>query len=109
MALNDYLQYGAMGLLSLLIVIVGGWVTWYSKEQQKFIRELVNQAITSQRNQTEEWRRMLQSNIDAQVSVAAALADIARTIADTAGDAEEQRQRLRENHERIVRACDKAG
>ena len=52
---DTWIQYGALGVLSVVLVGIGYWLRWYTKETQAFIRDLVDKI-------TEEISRQLQTN-----------------------------------------------
>lgn len=71
------LQYGAMGLLALILVPIGIWFKKYTEhqiaamtQQQQFIQKIAAGAIASQEEHTRAWRTMTQQTNDAQVQFA---------------------------------------
>lgn len=75
-----YLQYGALGILAAVLVGVGYWLTWYAKEQQKFIRDLVDKRDVDAKEERADWKELIRSSTEAQVSTVAALSQIAQKL-----------------------------
>lgn len=80
---SNFLQYGAFGLLSLVLIAVGVWFRDYSKkqqqmacEQQDFVRELAKQALASQDEHMEQWREMTCATLKAQAGFTQSLQEI---------------------------------
>lgn len=80
---SNFLQYGAFGLLSLVLIAVGVWFRDYSKkqqeiacEQQAFVRELAKRALASQDEHLEQWREMTRATLEAQGDFTRSLQEI---------------------------------
>lgn len=92
-----FLQYGAFGLLALVLVAVGVWFKGYSEkqqqiasEQQAFVRKLAERALTSQDEHMEQWREITRATLKAQADFARSLQQINESLG-----------RLSQEHSRI--------
>ena len=82
-----FLQYGALGLLALVLVAIGVWFRDYSKkqqeitcEQQKFIRDLAKRALETQDEHLNQWREMTQRAVTSQEGLTRMLVEITKTL-----------------------------
>ena len=80
---SSFLQYGAFGLLTLVLIAVGVWFRDYSKkqqqiasEQQAFVRRLAERALASQDEHLEQWREMTRATLGAQADFTRSLQEI---------------------------------
>lgn len=78
-----FLQYGAFGLLALVLVAIGIWFRDYSKKQQQiaceqanFTRELAKRALASQDEHMTQWREMTRAMLKSQENFAQSLQKI---------------------------------
>jgi len=83
----NFLQYGAFGLLALVLVAVGVWFRDYSKkqqsiacEQQAFTRKLAERALASQDEHMEQWREMTHATLKAQADFTRSLQQINESL-----------------------------
>ena len=72
----SYLEYGITGVLALVLIGVGVWLTWYAKEQQSFIRELVKDI----HSHTDDWRSLVEKNIQSNTAVTAVMNELAKNL-----------------------------
>jgi len=68
----DWLQYGALGLLAILMVVVG----WYIRDRDRFMQELVSRADAKDETRIKAWQDMTQRAVDAMMRSAKALEDV---------------------------------
>ena len=80
---SSFLQYGAFGLLALVLVAVGVWFRDYSKKQQQiaseqcaFVRKLAERALASQDEHMEQWREMTRAMLKSHASFTQSLQEI---------------------------------
>ena len=78
-----FLQYGAFGLLVLVLGAIGIWFRDYSKkqqqiasEQQAFVRKLAERAMASQDEHLQQWREMTRATLQAQADFTRSLQEI---------------------------------
>lgn len=76
----EYLQYGAMFILTLVLLGVGGWVTWYSRTQQKFIEELIEGKDKDNKEQLDEWKQIVKSNVAIQVELSKTISELSKSM-----------------------------
>jgi hypothetical protein len=85
------LEYGALGVLLLVLGGVGYWLRWYTKEQQAVVCDLIKeqQVVTRDlmdrfdaiiREQWADWKKLVRTSIEAQASATAALSQIAHKL-----------------------------
>ncbi len=72
------LQYGALGLLALVLVAIGAWVKKYTEQQlqvsaaqQKFIQDIATKAMATQDAHTAAWKMMTTQTLEAQTQFTA--------------------------------------
>lgn len=106
---QPYLQYGALGILSFVLLGVGYWLTWYAKEQQAVIRGMMDRFEDRMRlqdefirAQMEDWKEMVKSCADAQVSMAAAFSQVAREVESNSARHKEGVMVLQQEHAQIM-------
>jgi len=94
---SNFLQYGAFGLLALVLIAVGVWFKGYSEKQQKmaceqqaFVRELAKQAMASHDEHLKQWREMTRATLEAQADFTRSLQQINESLG-----------RLSQEHSRI--------
>lgn len=85
--ISNYLQYGALGILVF-------WVTWYAKEQQKFIRDLMGRLD----GERDDWKEFVRSSTEALVSTMSALSQIAQKMAVL----QQGHDSLQQGHDKIL-------
>jgi len=73
---DTWIQYGALGVLSVVLVGIGYWLRWYTKETQAFIRDLVDK-ITEERS---DWKGLVHSSVEAHANTASALSQVVREL-----------------------------
>jgi len=80
---SSFLQYGAFGLLTLVLIAVGVWFRDYSKkqqeiacEQQDFVRRLAERALASQDEHLEQWREMTRAMLKTHAEFTQSLREI---------------------------------
>lgn len=80
---SNFLQYGAFGLLALVLVGIGVWFRDYSKkqqqiasEQQAFVRKLAERALASQDEHMEQWREMTRAMLRTHAEFTQSLREI---------------------------------
>lgn len=86
-----YLQYGALGILVF-------WVTWYAKEQQKFIHNLMNKLDANAKEERADWKEFVRSSTEALVSTMSALSQIAQKMAVL----QQGHDSLQQGHDKIL-------
>jgi hypothetical protein len=82
-----FLQYGAFGLLALVLVAVGVWFRGYSEkqqqiagEQQAFVRKLAERALASQDEHMEQWREMTRAMLTSHANFTQSLQEINKAL-----------------------------
>ncbi len=83
----NFLQYGAFGLLALVLIAVGIWFKGYSEkqqqiasEQQAFVRRLAERALTSQDEHMEQWREMTRAMLKSHADFTRSLQEINKAL-----------------------------
>lgn len=59
---SDWLQYGALGLLAILIVIVGRYI----KDRDRFMQDMISRAEAKDEARIRAWQEMLRLAIETQ-------------------------------------------
>ena len=82
-----FLQYGAFGLLVLVLGAIGVWFRDYSKkqqeiasEQQAFVRALANRALASQDEHMSQWREMTRAMLVSQEKFMQSIQEINKAL-----------------------------
>lgn len=101
----DWLQYGALGLLTL--VLAG--VAWYMHSQTveqgkmtKFIQDLVTDFNKDRKENAEQWKAMVTEHIQASTAATS-------TLEKLCGKMDGHEERAAERHGEIVRALERMG
>ena len=101
------LDYGALGLLALVLtgvgIAMGRLLTAQAKQNeeiQQFTRGLVTNALRQQNEQADEMQRLVKSMIDTQASMTGALRELTSTI-------KVQREDTRKEHHQILANVDR--
>lgn len=96
-----FLQYGAFGLLALVLVAVGVWFRDYSKKQQQivceqanFTRELAKRALASHDEHMSQWREMTHATLKAQADFTRSLQQINESLGRLSQEHAQINQRL---------------
>jgi len=96
-----FLQYGAFGLLALVLGAIGIWFRDYSKkqqaiacEQQTFVRELAKRALASQDEHMAQWREMTRAMLKSQENFAQSL----QKINDALGQLSQEHSQIKLMH-----------
>jgi len=83
----SFLQYGAFGLLALVLGAIGVWFRDYSKkqqqiacEQQSFVRKLAERALVSQDEHMSQWREMTSAMLVSQEKFMQSLQEINKAL-----------------------------
>lgn len=97
-----FLQYGAFGLLALVLFAVGVWFKDYSKKQQAiaceqadFTRELAKRALASQDEHMEQWREITRATLKAQADFTRSLQQINESLGRLSQEHSQIEARLR--------------
>jgi hypothetical protein len=61
-----FLQYGALGLLAVILVVGALWLQRVIDSKDKFIQQLAQRAIENQEAHAQSWREMTEKSLDAQ-------------------------------------------